>query len=161
MTPDAKLRMDVYQEGQRAFNSGAVCPYTDWRAKTWAKGRAAAEAYSQQALPVDREVVRHTPGPWEISGPMGTEHLGGREPWFWVFAERTLHLQVKACSDGFVRGENEANARLIAAAPELLAALHECLTCEFAVTDKAAIARAEAAIAKALGPDTYFSNRTT
>lgn len=45
MSPDAKLRMDVYQEGQRAANTRAVCPYTDWRAGTWEKGRAAAQAY--------------------------------------------------------------------------------------------------------------------
>lgn len=45
MTPDAKLRMDVYQEGQRAFSSGAICPYTDWRAKTWEKGRAASKEW--------------------------------------------------------------------------------------------------------------------
>lgn len=45
MSPDAELRMTVYQEGQRAFNKGTTCPYTDWRAKTWAKGRAAAEKY--------------------------------------------------------------------------------------------------------------------
>jgi len=45
MKPDALLRMNIYQEGQRAFRSGAPCPYTDWRAKTWAKGRAAAQEY--------------------------------------------------------------------------------------------------------------------
>lgn len=45
----------------------------------------------------------------------------------------------------------EANARVMAAAPDLLAALIECLNCEFAVTDKAAIAMAKAAIAKATG----------
>lgn len=52
MTPDAQLRMEVYQAGQRAFNSGGVCPYssTDWRAKTWAKGRAAAAAYHLEQL---------------------------------------------------------------------------------------------------------------
>lgn len=44
MSPDAKLRMDVYQEGQRAFNSGAGCPYTDWRLRTWLKGYDAAKA---------------------------------------------------------------------------------------------------------------------
>lgn len=47
--------------------------------------------------------------------------------------------------------EREANASLIAAASDLLEALIECLECEFAVTDKAAIAKAEAAIAKATG----------
>ena len=46
MSPDAKRRMDVYQEGQRAFNSGAACLYTDWRAGTWLKGYDAAEAYA-------------------------------------------------------------------------------------------------------------------
>ena len=66
---------------------------------------------------------KHTPGPWTMSRPMGTGHLEGREPWFWVSADRTLHLQVAACPDGYVAGENEANARLIAAAPELLEAL--------------------------------------
>lgn len=45
MKPDAERRMLVYQEGQRAFSSGAACPYTDWRAGTWAKGKAAAENY--------------------------------------------------------------------------------------------------------------------
>ena len=50
MTPDAKLRMDVYQEGQRAFNAETSCPYTDWRAGTWEKGRAAAEAHSRRPL---------------------------------------------------------------------------------------------------------------
>ena len=44
-----------------------------------------------------------------------------------------------------------ANARLIAAAPDLLEALKECLSCEFAVTDKAAIEKARSAIAKAEG----------
>lgn len=51
MQPDAKLRMDVYQEGQRAYRSGAVCPYTDWRAGTWEKGRKAAEEYYTTPTP--------------------------------------------------------------------------------------------------------------
>ena len=45
MKPDALLRMTVYQEGQRAYRSGDECPYTDWRAGTWAKGREAAGVY--------------------------------------------------------------------------------------------------------------------
>ena len=69
--------------------------------------------------------AKHTPAPWTMSVPMGTGHLEGREPWFWVSADRTLHLQVMACPDGYVCGENEANARLIAAAPDLLDALKE------------------------------------
>lgn len=45
MTPAAKLRMEVYQEGQRAYGAGTECPYTDWRAKTWAKGYTAAKEW--------------------------------------------------------------------------------------------------------------------
>lgn len=52
MTPDAKLRMDVYREGQLAFNAGTECPYRDWRAGTWVKGRAAAEAYHAEGVAV-------------------------------------------------------------------------------------------------------------
>lgn len=50
MTPDAKLRQDVYQEGQRAAGNGQRCPYTDWRAKTWHKGFEAAKAYRKKLL---------------------------------------------------------------------------------------------------------------
>ena len=68
---------------------------------------------------------KHTPGPWILSGPMGTGHLHGREPEFRVYAHRTLFLEVCADPDGYAHGENEANARLIAAAPELLETLRE------------------------------------
>jgi len=74
--------------------------------------------------------AKHTPGPWRIqdlqpairagnckAGPDGTR--------FRVYGDTTLWLDVVADSDGFVFGENEANARLIAAAPELLEALIE------------------------------------
>lgn len=44
----AHLRMTVYQEGQRAFNAGTACPYTDWRAGTWAKGHEAARKYHEE-----------------------------------------------------------------------------------------------------------------
>lgn len=49
-TPDARLREAVYQEGQRAYRSGAPCPYSDWRAKTWTKGLAAAQGYFTDTL---------------------------------------------------------------------------------------------------------------
>ncbi len=47
MTPEAKLRMEVYQEGQRAYAKGAECPYpvTDWKRKTWLKGFLASKYY--------------------------------------------------------------------------------------------------------------------
>jgi hypothetical protein len=47
------LRQEVYQEGQRAANSGAPCPYTDWRAGTWAKGLAAAKAHYEAQVAED------------------------------------------------------------------------------------------------------------
>jgi hypothetical protein len=63
MSPDAELRMVVYQEGQRsARDENALCPYGlfDWRQGTWWKGRKAAQDYNaaveatltQQAEPV-------------------------------------------------------------------------------------------------------------
>lgn len=60
MSPDAKLRMDVYQEGQRAYRSGATCPYSDWRAKTWAKGRAAAQDYWTAPAEPERPPIAET-----------------------------------------------------------------------------------------------------
>jgi len=72
-------------------------------------------------------MTQHTPGPWTLYGPMGTGHLRGEEPWFWVGADTTLHLQVAACPDGYVIGETAANARLIAASPELLQCLEGLL----------------------------------
>jgi hypothetical protein len=48
MTPEAELRMLVYQEGQRAYTSKVDCPYTDWRAKTWRKGFNAAAKYHRE-----------------------------------------------------------------------------------------------------------------
>jgi hypothetical protein len=107
---------------------------------------------------------KHTPGPWSMSGPMGKDHLSGREPWFWISAETTLHLQVMACADGYVRGENEANARLISAAPDLLEALRTAIQMlvewqmdypESVGDNEAALMKAaRAAIAKATGEQT-------
>lgn len=46
----ARLRMKVYREGQCAHNSGAECPYTDWRKGTWAKGFQAAKKYALEQV---------------------------------------------------------------------------------------------------------------
>jgi hypothetical protein len=45
--------------------------------------------------------------------------------------------------------EAKKAARLIAAAPDLLEALIECLDCEFAVTEKSVVAKARAVIERA------------
>ena len=57
MSPEAELRMNVYQEGQRALSSGANCPYTDWRKKTWVKGLDAAREHRDRMI---REASRTT-----------------------------------------------------------------------------------------------------
>ena len=70
---------------------------------------------------VEVKKVEHTPGPWELVGDESNDFSGGR-----VVAN---DLRVDICEiAGFMpRYESErlANARLIAAAPELLAALRE------------------------------------
>lgn len=78
-------------------------------------------------------------------------------PWVWAMYADGYHLVSEtAFIYGSVRqpvgdGPEHADGILRAAAPDLLEALRECLTCEFAVTDKSAIAKAEAAIAQATG----------
>jgi hypothetical protein len=86
MTPDARIRMEVYQEGQRAFNSGAPCPYVDWRAGTWRKGWQAACGHNEAlrmafdqiaAAPVVEEIksagwtIRRANGRIQIESPQG------------------------------------------------------------------------------------------
>ena len=73
----------------------------------------------------------HTPGPWTVEDPMGPECLSivqaGLKTYQWEFI--ALVVQSDKSSD-FYQGqrfitapEQEANARLIAAAPTMLAAL--------------------------------------
>ena len=81
--------------------------------------------------------MQHTPGPW-------------RQEDDYVVIMGNFRMTDLRYS-GKTTGEAIANAKLIAAAPDLLSALRECLACEFAVTDKAAIAKAESAIARAVG----------
>jgi hypothetical protein len=58
--------------------------------------------------------------------------------------EMNCHAGTQQCAAAELR-------RLHALNGELLEALKECLNCEFAVTDKAAISKARAVIAKAEG----------
>ena len=59
----------------------------------------------------------HTPGPWDIQDPLGG---GSRNKW--IYADGLFIAEV----DG-EREEAEANGRLIAAAPDLLAALKDAV----------------------------------
>jgi len=62
---------------------------------------------------------KHTPGPWRLSK---ATRFSITDRWR-VEAFRTLDVVLTPCPDGYAPGENEANARLIAAAPCLLARL--------------------------------------
>lgn len=86
--------------------------------------------------------VKHTPGPWELGY---LDHAGQR-------VVRQEHIEVCTCwhhSVGSIEREMEANARLIAAAPELLEALKLVVTRCGPKSRDGALARA--AIAKAEG----------
>lgn len=102
--------------------------------------------------------AQHTPGPWCVEDPMDFELTiveAGKETHEWRF--------IASCSlpDGdndqdFTSGEVQANARLIAAAPELLAACQEIVRTgllEEAMhgDQRAAVALCEAAISLATG----------
>jgi hypothetical protein len=58
----------------------------------------------------------HTPEPWEffVISEVNEEYR--------VTAARSLFLTLAPCADGYCPGETRANAKLIAAAPDLLAA---------------------------------------
>lgn len=87
--------------------------------------------------------AKHTPGPWRASQPDGVEHahvsdVGG-------YAEGDICTTWSAAGDAF------ANALLIAAAPDMLAALEELLALHIAHHNNPAHVRARAAIALASG----------
>lgn len=90
----------------------------------------------------------HTPGPWTYR-PVGDTEF--RSPDSDDFCIVSPDMTCPGTVWGGSWKDGEANARLMAAAPDLLEALIECLTCEFAVTEKTAVAKAQAAIAKAAG----------
>ena len=80
----------------------------------------------------------HTPGPWEVQGDLVVRPDG---------------YSVAECQAQEVDGQYYANARLIAAAPDLLEALGQCLEVmdEYHVNHDPAFSNATAAIAKAKG----------
>ncbi len=96
---------------------------------------------------------RHTEGPWTVlysSGVYPSIHAGGTNiPVATLYA----HTPVRSEHDVFINAE--ANAYLIAAAPELLKALEILLACSMPVDmiDRTAIELAKSAIAKARGSE--------
>lgn len=73
--------------------------------------------------------AQHTPGPWETRRARTPDNTGGYD---WavakdgkVIAECFEHVDFADVGTGFYRVPVEANARLIAAAPDLLEALVE------------------------------------
>ena len=93
---------------------------------------------------MNEQVTKHTPGPWEMMPPLGEGNYS------------VMSSKVNAGGNWYVaeipngsHAEAQANARLIAAAPELLDALRLVLAHDGALTGadwtaiRAAIAKAE------------------
>lgn len=99
--------------------------------------------------------AQHTPGPWKACCSAGGDFLG-------IYPDTGAAEFPVAKMPGIIRpGVNEANARLIAAAPELLAALKEAVDLivqvtqsrwsEWEATEAETVGDFRAAIAKATG----------
>jgi hypothetical protein len=101
--------------------------------------------------------ARHTPGPWQA---IGTDPAEGGD-WFWIKAQPNAAMRGFTQEIGAVNGSQSdptqaANARLIAAAPDLLEAAAALVEGEFGLMPdasafEAAMDRLAAAIAKARG----------
>lgn len=90
---------------------------------------------------------KHTPGPWHL-----TKGLYGKEDEITIWGVKNE----EGCSGfigtlGNMQGEDEANANLIAAAPELLEALEILVKQPDTYSVEKAFVKARAAIAKAKG----------
>jgi hypothetical protein len=105
-------------------------------------------------------VSAHTPGPWFVSEKGFSRSGLWSAPTVYAADDDLRYIAVCACADELnfhSATDNLANARLIAAAPELLAALRECadrLSVHIAHSeDLCAHMKAVEAIAKATGED--------
>jgi hypothetical protein len=94
--------------------------------------------------------MKPTPGPWRIAGTM-TKYIEASLGNGWV--QEVASVGPTDHDNGYGQ-QHEANARLIAAAPDLLEALEDCLrVVEFLASDSCptTIQNAKAALAKAAG----------
>lgn len=102
--------------------------------------------------------ARHSAGPWEIGTPNGFNanhvYASGDKSVAMVYGI-SMYTTKQEAEESTMCAEGMANARLIAAAPEMLAALKECLQNTGGGWIAASvIERAEAVIAKATGATT-------
>jgi hypothetical protein len=92
--------------------------------------------------------AKHTPGPWSVQGDDRPGMQWNRH----IHSSPNVAVCFMAHSDGKDNARDEANASLIAAAPELLEALQEVVAfCERNGLQSDAYDTARAAIAKATG----------
>ncbi|CAN0620436.1 conserved protein of unknown function [Burkholderia multivorans] len=91
--------------------------------------------------------IKHTPGPWTVHHRMrDCVTFEGRDGTENLFLENI---------DGYYACQNEADAHLIAAAPDLLEALREVIDTPH-LGGKGGFQKARAAIAKATGDDSLL-----
>ena len=69
-------------------------------------------------------MAAHTPGPWRV----GEKRHDYADIVIRVIRNRENHPVTMTCYAGYTRRTGDANARLVAAAPELLAALEQTIT---------------------------------
>lgn len=84
-------------------------------------------------------MLSHTPGPWYVAGLNSLAVMAGERP----DQDVVCHI------DGGFEKQYDANARLIAAAPELLEALEKYTHCRHGCIDCFCTTEARAAIRKA------------
>lgn len=93
--------------------------------------------------------AKHTPGPWQLRERDGSSSYALTD----ATGEHVQYLARSRYCDGRRDEEGEANCQLIAAAPELLAALESVINGLQCHADWDCVERARAAIAKAVASD--------
>lgn len=78
---------------------------------------------------------KHTPGPWEWDGNVWQYDEQNEAPW--LIQAPYQDVRSKTVLSGRIRCNTEADARLIAAAPELLEVLHECIDAQWVIDSHA------------------------
>jgi hypothetical protein len=112
-----------------------------------------AEKHPAVAGPVEPTVRQHTPGPWVAREWHDRDYEGECIAQGWSVTDSDGHRVPLYSGETADLSEAEANGQLIAAAPELLAALERLLNSGDVrdAADAGALKQARAAIAKAVG----------